>query len=69
MGVGVRVSVKIHTVYNKLLQTVNKRCVSVLVVVVVLLVRVNVVRRRECAGATLSAVKGPVVSTGLVRWQ
>ena len=38
VGVGVRVSVKIHTVYNKLLQTVNKRYVSVLVVVVVFVV-------------------------------
>ena len=42
VGVGVRVSVKIHTVYNKLLQTVNKRCVSVLVVVVVFVVGVIV---------------------------
>ena len=36
--VGVRVSVKIHTVYNKLLQTVNKRCISVLGVVVIFVV-------------------------------
>ena len=56
--VGVRVSVKIHTVYNKLLQTVNKRCVSVLVVGCFCceLLLGKVVLRTEWSGATLRRV-------------
>ena len=55
--VGVRVSVKIHTVYNKLLQTVNKRCVSVLVVGCFCCeLLMKVVLRTEWSGATLRRV-------------